>query len=381
MRILVFGGSFDPVHRGHLALLRSAARELRPDRIVLLPTGRPPHKAAPAASFADRKALLRAALKAAGARGLAAKTRIDGFEARGPGPHYSYRSLRHLRGRWPSAEFFLLLGSDQLAYFPHWRRREEVLRACRLVAGLRRGTRRPRAAGVRWLRGTFPPISSSELRRRLAEGRDAGAQLPAGVYRELLRRGLYGTGWIAWLRERLKPARLRHTLAVTRLAGDLARRHGLDPWQARQAALLHDAGRSLSGSRLVAYARRHRVAAPLRETIARREPMLLHAYVSADLARRRFGVREPRVLAAIAGHTLGAPGMGPLERLLYVADAGAEDRSFPGARRIRACARRDLLRALRLAAGNKLDWVRSQGGWVHPLGEATLRWAEKQTDG
>jgi HD superfamily phosphohydrolase YqeK len=69
-----------------------------------------------------------------------------------------------------------------------------------------------------------------------------------------------------------------------------------------------------------------------------------------------------------------------LQRLLYVADAGSEDRTFPHARRIRRAGERDLMAGLRLAAKAKLDWVRSQGGWVHPLGEATLKWAMKTQD-
>ena len=379
MKILVFGGSFDPVHRGHLALLRAADRRLRPDRIVLLPSGRPPHKAPPAACFSDRVALLKAALREPGARRFARRTVIDRFEERGRGPHYTVRSLGHLRRRWPGAEFFLLIGSDQLASFGRWHRPDRIRRLSRLVAGRRRGASRPRE-DVLWLRGLFPELSSSQVRGVLAEGRSPAPFVPKAVEREIRRRGLYGTAWIAWLRARLEPGRLRHTFAVVRAAAALAERHGLDVWKARQAALLHDAGRAFDRSGLLRYARAHPLKVPRRGEIERREPMLLHAYVSADLARRRFGVSDPDVLGAIARHTLGAPGMTPLQRLLYVADAGSEDRMFPHAKRIRDAGARGLTEGLRLAAKMKLDWVRSQGGWVHPLGEATLQWASKTQD-
>jgi len=109
--------------------------------------------------------------------------------------------------------------------------------------------------------------------------------------------------------------------------------------------------------------------------VLERQPLLLHAYVSADLARRRFGVNDREVLAAIAEHTLGQPGMGPLQRLLYVADACSQDRPHEAAGRIRSIALRDLDRALVEAARNKCDWVERSDRWVHPKSRALLRWA------
>jgi nicotinate-nucleotide adenylyltransferase len=374
-RLLIFGGAFDPVHRGHLALLKAADRALKPDGIVLLPSGNPPHKPGPAAPFQERKALLRLALGLAEARAWAGKARIDDFESRGRGPHYTYRSLRRLRRLHPAAEMFLLMGTDQLAALGTWRRLEEIRRTARIAAGVRRGVPRPGTSGAVWIPGRFPAVSSSALRAALAEGRDPGRLLPRAVLKRIRARGLYGTGWHRWLRERLTPERYRHTLSVTRLASELAGRHGQDVWKARTAALLHDAGRSLSARGMVRYARRHRLPVPLRRAVEAHQPMLLHAFVGADIARRRFAVRDPEVLGAIERHTLGAPGMTPLETVLYVADVASEDRAFPGARRIRALARRNLWRALAVAARNKIAWVKSSEHWLHPLGPALERWS------
>lgn len=378
MRILVFGGSFDPVHRGHLALLAAAARELRPDRIVLVPAGRPPHKPGPVASFEERVALLKSALRSPAAKRLAAKTVIERFEGKGRGPHYTVGTLQHLRRRWPRAEFFLLLGSDQLAEFSGWRRPDEIRRLAQLVFGSRRGGPSARRDGARKLKGSFPPVSSSDIRRLLAEGETASASLSPEVAREIRRRGLYGAGLVAWLRGNVGSGRLRHILGVTRTAGALAAAHGLDVWKARQAALLHDAGRAFTREEMVRYARKNRLAVPRRSDIEAHEPMLLHAFISADLARKRFGVSDPEVLGAIARHTLGGGSLKPLETLLYVADAGSEDRAFKQARRIRTLGEKDLMEALHLAARTKLAWVRAKGRWEHPLGEATLRFAERK---
>lgn len=374
-KFLVFGGGFDPVHRGHLALLRRAAARLRPGRVVLLPSGRPPHKQRPAAPFAARVEMLRMALASLPA-GLRRRVVIDRSEGKGRGPHYTYLLLRKLARRHPGAQLWLLMGSDQFAELPAWKRPAEVRARSKVAAGGRPGAGRPRPPEAEpdlWLGGGFPDLSSTRLRGRIASGESAAADLPPGVWEVLRRRGLYGTGWICSLKKALKAGRIRHTLAVASLAGELARRHGLDEWKAQQAALLHDCGRALTPAAMVRYVRRRRLRVPALERTARENPMLLHAFVGADLARRRFGVGDREVLLAIERHTLGAPEMGSLERLLYVADAASEDRGFPGAGRLRALARRDLDSAFKAAVRMKLDWVGRQGAWKHPMGAALAR--------
>ena len=169
------------------------------------------------------------------------------------------------------------------------------------------------------------------------------------------------------LRRRLSSGRYRHTLAVADLAERLARRHGVDPHEARLAGLLHDWAKELSGARLAAYVKRHRVRVPLVGFIKRHAPHLLHGYVSAHMVSRRLGVRNSRILAAIAHHTLGRLKMSPLEKVLYVADLASPDREFAEAGRVRSLARRDLESAFREAVKTKIHYVTSQDGVLHPL--------------
>jgi predicted HD superfamily hydrolase involved in NAD metabolism len=213
----------------------------------------------------------------------------------------------------------------------------------------------------------MPDVSSTELRSRLALGEPV-AQLIAGpVEAYIRRRGLYGTRRLEVLRRSLSPERFAHTLAVARLAEALARRWGLDPSRARLAGLLHDCGRSLPVSRMSSYARRRRLKVPGLPGILRHNPLLLHAYISADLALRRFSVQDPLVLNAIRSHTLGARRMSPLDRLLYIADSASEDRGHAEATAIRARAFQDLDEAFRAAVHNKIRYALSSGSWLHPL--------------
>jgi nicotinate-nucleotide adenylyltransferase len=301
---------------------------------------------------------------------------------------YTFETVRRLRRRHPGASLWLLAGSDALAGLARWRRPAELARDCGWVVGVRPGD--SRLAVAVWnrflgksrgdfpkrllrLRGTFPDISSTSLRAGFLAALDPWEHIPRPVAAYIGSRGLYGLAARRELERTLSPERWRHTLAVARWALELADRHGLDPEAAALAGLLHDAGRRYDPAALARMAPRLR-RAPWRVLTARRAPLLLHAYAGAELAARRFGVSDPAVLAAISDHTLGRRGMGPLERLLYVADASSEDRAYPGVARLRALAREDLDAAFARAAASKVRWARARGSWVHPRAGAFASW-------
>jgi predicted HD superfamily hydrolase involved in NAD metabolism len=131
--------------------------------------------------------------------------------------------------------------------------------------------------------------------------------------------------------------------------------------------LLHDCAKEMSGTSLAAHVKRHRLTVPGWEFIRRQKSWgLLHATVSADLARRTYGLKDSVALKAIARHTLGADRMGLLDTLLYVADFSAPGRKFSAAAPIRRLARKNLQEAFRETVRLKILYVLSLGDAVHP---------------
>ena len=186
-----------------------------------------------------------------------------------------------------------------------------------------------------------------------------------------------------YLRKNLTKERLGHTMAVALLAQRLAHRHGLNPERARLAALLHDSakcrkGRYAKGKELVKYARKYKVKAPDMEETCRERPKLLHAYVGAHLAKRRFGVRDKQVLSAISKHTLGSEAMSDFDKCVFMADLVSYDRKFGGVRRLRNLAMKDLDRAFIEGLRIKLCSTVRDGQWVHP--ESVRVWNKWGTD-
>lgn len=362
MRVLVYGGTFDPPHRGHAALLLAAAKKINPDRIVVVPAYQAPLKEAPQASSKDRLTMARLGILDPLPLKFRKICRIDPREARSRRQVFTVETLGSLKG-----ELHFVCGQDSAASFPQWRSPSRLKSLATWWYGERPGAKGLPPAHFRKVPGKFPAISSSELRTRLALGRDCTNDLHPAVAAYIDQHRLYGKRMVTRLSTTLSPSRCAHTLNVASLAESLARRWGADPAKALLAGLLHDAGRRYRPHELARYARQRRLAVPERALILDLDPMLLHAYVSADLAKREFGVRDPEVLNAIRTHTLGAARLSLLDRILYVADACALDRTHETSAATRDLAFVDLDAALKRCVSDKLIHAVSREAWLHPL--------------
>jgi nicotinate-nucleotide adenylyltransferase len=194
LKVGLFGGSFDPIHRGHLDPVRAAKRELGLDRVIYLPTARPPHKPGRALAPAlARYAMVELALL--DEEGLEASSHELTLDR----PAYTIETLEHFRRLLPPAELFLLIGGDSFADLHHWVRFREIPEAARLVVLTRPGWElassrlHPEVAALaadgRALLLAQPPVdvSSTRLRESLA----AGLPLPVGAVPDLVVRYLH----------------------------------------------------------------------------------------------------------------------------------------------------------------------------------------------
>ncbi len=358
MKTLVFGGSFDPPHLGHAALLKAAAKKIRPDRVLVVPAFHAPLKDAPVVAASDRLAMLKLALPGVS---------IDTAELRSRRPVYTLETLERLRRPDPEGALHFVVGSDSAAQFPQWKEPRRLRALAQWWTAKRPGSGSKPPRFFHLLPGKMPDISSTELRRCLALGQDLRAEVSPKVLAYIERRGLYGRALLKLLKPALSAERYAHSLAVARLAGELARRWGVNEEKARLAGLLHDCGRCMAAQSMPAYARARRLKIPALEETARRNPLLLHAYLSEDLCRRRYAVTDLEVLSAVRKHTLGDLRMSSLDRLLYVADACSYDRAYAAAPKLRKAAFQDLEAAFKSCVGLKLDDALSRQAWLHPL--------------
>ena len=190
MRIGIFGGTFDPIHYGHLILAEQCREQGRLDEVWFVPAPRPPQKSEDALTrFEQRVEML--ALAIAGHRAF----RIDELEKERSGPSYTVDTLAELQRRHPAAEFCLLVGSDTLLDLPHWYEPQRVVQLASLLVmrrpnnevlpleELRARLHLPSSAPLRLevIETPLIDISSRDLRRRVAVGRSVRYFLPRAV--------------------------------------------------------------------------------------------------------------------------------------------------------------------------------------------------------
>ncbi|MBR3726487.1 MAG: nicotinate-nucleotide adenylyltransferase [Prevotella sp.] len=183
-KIGIYGGSFNPIHCGHIALARQILRKTRLDQIWFMVSPQNPFKKGDAELWDDdfRLKLVRKALE------TEEKLVASDYEFRLPRPSYTWDTLQSLSKDFPEHEFTLIIGADNWLTFDRWHRAEDILRSYRIVVYPREGSPIDKA--------TLPPsvtlvdtrlyrLSSTEIRRRLREGKPVKRLVPAAIYDEL----------------------------------------------------------------------------------------------------------------------------------------------------------------------------------------------------
>jgi len=200
MRLGVFGGTFDPVHIGHLILAEQCREQAALDRVLFMPAARPPHKiGATITSFDQRAEML--ALAIAGHPAF----RVDDLEKGRAGPSFTVDTLEELLRRQTDAQLFLMVGSDTLNDLATWRQPERILELAKLLVMTRptwpiqptdqigQALRLPRPVDVQIIEAPLIDIASRDIRRRVAEGRTIRYMVPRAVEAYIADKKLYSS--------------------------------------------------------------------------------------------------------------------------------------------------------------------------------------------
>lgn len=201
-RIVLFGGSFDPIHVGHTTVVAQASSHLAAETVIFIPARRSPLKAAsPQATDADRVAMIERALSDHPG------WQVSDCELRRPAPSYTLDTVRHFRALYGrNAQLTWLIGADTVQDLPNWHGIDRLLDLCTVAAMSRAGCPRPdfspflslwgqervRTLQENVIETPLVDVSSTQIRRRLARGQDVSAMLHPGVLEYIRTRGLYG---------------------------------------------------------------------------------------------------------------------------------------------------------------------------------------------
>lgn len=197
-RLAIMGGTFDPIHYGHLVAAEGARHQFNLQKVIFVPAGRPPHKAnKPMTDPVHRLAMTRLAVKSN------PYFEVSAIEIERPGPSYTIDTVRWMARIYPDAEIYFITGADAVLEILTWKNVKELIQICYFIAATRPGYR---LDGLQQVLGAFPreylnkiytmevpalAISSTDIRRRVSEGRPIKYLLPEPVEEYIYEKGLY----------------------------------------------------------------------------------------------------------------------------------------------------------------------------------------------
>lgn len=335
IRIGIIGGTFNPIHIGHLIIAQNAVSQYHLDRILFIPTGRSPHK--------DDSYIEESAHRLEMVR-LAIRNNPDFYfsamEINAPQTSYTYLTLQELSRQYPEWELYFIMGADSLDYLEEWRHPEIICSLATILVSIRDNLNiddiRSRAdvlsrrygAKIKPIITPNVSVSSRDIRNRVQNHKPIRYLVPAEVEAYIESHNLYQEQNNSMnneelqkikknLKKELDKNRYEHTLGVMYTAGCLAMAHGASLEQAQLAGLLHDCAKCVPNDKKIKICEKNNI--PITE-VERDNPVLLHAKVGAFLAKEDYGVENEEVLHAIAVHTTGVPDMSILDKILFIAD-------------------------------------------------------------
>lgn len=327
-KIGVLGGTFDPIHKGHLALAKAAFTECSLDKVIFIPTGISYMKTGVSLA-SDRFEMCRLALYSH------KEFELDDVEIKREGNTYTYETLRYLKKKYRDSEIYFIIGLDTLYTIESWKNVSEVFKNSILLCADRPSDKNDKNISVQinYLQEKYAAriimldmapysVSSTQIREAFRNKDYTNmvlTHIPENVKEYIIKHGLY-TRFEEIKRELqfiLKPKRFQHTLGVVETAVMLAKCYGADPEIASISALLHDCAKHMPIEDMISLCRQYGVSV---SNIESQSDALLHGKAGAILSKKNYGFINNDIYDAIFYHTTGKPNMSLLTQIIFVAD-------------------------------------------------------------
>ena len=377
--IAIMGGTFDPIHHGHLVTAEAVRYRFKVDKVVFMPAGQPAHKTNKKVTHNEHRYLMT----------VLATMRNENFEVSRieidrAGVTYTIDTIEELKRMCrPDVRLYFITGADAIHQIMTWKESERLLGMCDFVAVTRPGydksklfqdigeIREKFSSRVHYMEVPALAISSSDIRERAKRGAPIKYLLPQEVEDYIHKFGLYQDDAedevkfmlpVETMQEKLQSAlsvkRYIHTMGVAEEAVKLAEIYGTpqDQQKARVAGLLHDCAKDYPEAMRLRFCKEYKVKM---DEIMEKQTDLIHPFLGAEVARREYQVTDEDILNAIRYHTTGRAGMSLLEKIVWLSDYIEPGRKqAPNLPEIRRIAFEDLDKALIMALENTLSYLK-----------------------
>ncbi len=298
-KIILFGGSFDPIHDGHLALAKAALKQREADALYFIPAQVSPFKEKKV-RFEDRYEMVKKAIAPF------RKMHVSDFEGKSMEASYTIKTVEKFKRDFPNAQLEFLIGDDHIERLDEWKDIERLSKMIQFIVYERYGIKHP----FPQIEGKIMDVSSTAIRQ------GKSMRSPKSVLKYMMEKGLYLE---EMMQSHLSPKRYQHVLRVSELALEIASHHRLDLDKIYLAAMYHDRYREMEAAlsrQLVPSSWRNHYSAAFD-----------HAYLAADHLSRYYYVKDRDVLSAIRHHVDGRA-QNPYAKVIYIADKCERGRNY-----------------------------------------------------
>lgn len=357
-KLVIFGGSFDPIHNGHLRIARAASMLLNAD-VVFVPSKSPRWKK-PNATAKQRLEMVQAAIKTDASPAFS----IDMFEMNSDKEvNFSIDTVNYFAEKYPKMKLYFLIGTDEVNSFPNWKGAEEIAKKVTLLYVVRPDVHVndeviSKYGMVRLPYDKSGTVSSTDIRTLRS------IDVPISVRKYIEENKLY---YINQIKSLEKPTRLEHSLSVASLAYYIAQKNQCESYQdAYIAGILHDLGKDVSESMCLSIMKEN-----FPEYLSLPK-WTYHQFVGAYLAKKEFGITDPLVIDAIMFHATGKAHMTPIGKIVYSADKIDPNRGYDSSSLIRSCLKNYYVGFLDVLGANR-EYLLGKGYEVdNPLTSACM---------
>lgn len=337
MKIGLIGGTFDPIHKGHLAMAKAVLKLDGMNECWLIPAIVSPFKTLSQTSFTDRCRMIDLAIQPY------RKIKCCQIESELPSPSYTIQTLRLLHQRYPMHQFTYYIGYDQAQQLVKWKEIEECMKLAEFKVFPRDKETIQCDYPLASIKMDLMPISSTQIRNG-----HLSLTLPK-VRSYIFKQGLYLDEFVA---TQMSEKRFLHSKSVAKLSQEIARANGYDEHAAYLAGMLHDICKEWSDERS------YIVMEHCFKNELTRHKNIWHSFIASQYIRQVYGYSHPVISQAIYHHTIGESS-NPIAMILYIADKIEPLRGYDSSKEI-ALAKKDLKAAFQVVYQQQEQYLQGE---------------------
>lgn len=368
MKIGIFGGSFSPIHNGHLQIAEDCLIEMGLDKIIFLPNSKPPHKNVEKFSFENRVEMLKLAIEDN------EKFEISLVEEDFSKTHYSYNTMKENFCN-DKDKFYFIMGDDEFLNISSWYEYEKFLEITSVIVFLRKynldfildkNKDLIEKYDINIVKNSVISISSTDIRNRMNEKKSIKYLIPKKVYKYIYEDlNYFDINKIKKdLKEKLSKNRYEHSLRVADYCKRLAVIYKVDENRAYLSGLVHDCAKNLEEFYMLNKKLNSDI---IFDTEEKDNENLKHAPIGAVVCKDLYGIFDEEIISAVRYHTTAKENMTLLEKILFISDKIEPGRKYDTVDELRRLADFDIDRAIVKFLNDSFEYLEKKSQKVHHL--------------